>query len=106
VACLLQNSLDAVTDGESIDVEVSNYLDGEGQLARLRITDRGHGLTLLDCEHLFDPFYSGRQAGRGLGFGLSKCWRIATMHGGTIEVESQPDTGTTFVVLLPSASGP
>ena len=39
----------------------------------------------VEREHLFDPFYSGRQAGRGLGFGLSKCWQILRLHGGTIE---------------------
>ena len=44
----------------------------------------------------------GREAGRGLGFGLSKCWRIVTDHGGRIEVESQPGQGATFVITLPS----
>lgn len=55
--------------------------DSNGLLA---ITDNGPTLTPAEKRHLFDPFYSGRQAGRGLGFGLSKCWRIVTLHGGAI----------------------
>ena len=55
--------------------------------------------------HLFDPFYSARQAGRGLGMGLAKCWRIVTNHGGRIDVESQPGHGAVFVVTLPGGVG-
>lgn len=52
--------------------------------------DSGPGLSDRAREHLFDPFFSGREAGRGLGFGLSKAWRIAELHGGAIEVHSTP----------------
>jgi C4-dicarboxylate-specific signal transduction histidine kinase len=41
-------------------------------------------MTPEEIEHCFDPFYSGRSAGRGLGFGLSKCWRILEQQAGTI----------------------
>jgi signal transduction histidine kinase len=51
----------------------------------LSVEDNGPGLTPLERTHLFDPFYSGRAAGRGLGFGLTKCWRIARLNGGSIE---------------------
>jgi C4-dicarboxylate-specific signal transduction histidine kinase len=47
---------------------------------------------------MFDPFYSGREAGRGLGFGLSKCWRIVTDHGGDVVV-GQPRTGGTEIAI-------
>ena len=49
---------------------------------------------------LFDPFYSGREAGRGLGFGLAKCWRIVTDHGGRLEVESEAGRGAKFAIVL------
>jgi signal transduction histidine kinase len=52
------------------------------------VTDDGPGLSEREREHLFDPFFSGREAGRGLGFGLCKAWRIVTEHGGTIRVSS------------------
>jgi len=51
--------------------------------------------------HLFDPFYSGREAGRGLGFGLSKAWRIVSEHGGRIDVDNAPQHGAVFRIWLP-----
>ena len=56
--------------------------------------------------HIFDPFYSARQAGRGLGLGLSKCWRIVTNHGGRIEVDSQGGGGASFLITLPASQPP
>ena len=69
---------------------------------RIGVCDDGPGVTPEERRHLFDPYYSARQAGRGLGLGLSKCWRIVvTNHGGTIDVQSQPGHGTTFIITLP-----
>jgi signal transduction histidine kinase len=67
----------------------------------ITITDNGPGITPEERRHIFDPFFSARQAGRGLGMGLSKCWRIVTNHGGSIEVTSQPGQGATFRIRLP-----
>ena len=69
--------------------------------AALLVSDDGPGFSDVDREHAFDPFYSGRQAGRGLGFGLPKVWRIVTLHGGTIAVTSRPGE-TVFRVTLPA----
>jgi C4-dicarboxylate-specific signal transduction histidine kinase len=55
---------------------------------------------------LFDPFFSGREAGRGLGFGLSKCWRIVTDHGGQVVVQRPAGTGAEIDILLPLAHEP
>jgi hypothetical protein len=66
----------------------------------IRITDDGPGITPQERRHIFDPFYSARQAGRGLGLGLSKAWRIIANHGGRIEVESQPGHGATFTIVM------
>ncbi len=65
------------------------------------IQDTGPGLTDRQRHHLFDPFFSGREAGRGLGLGLSKAWRIVQLHGGTIAVHSETRMGTTFTIRLP-----
>jgi signal transduction histidine kinase len=73
---------------------------------QIRIQDSGPGIADEVRRHLFDPFYSGRSAGRGLGMGLAKCWRIVTNHGGQIEVESQPGHGATFIITLPCDSAP
>ena len=59
---------------------------------QIRVIDDGPGISEAERRHIFDPFYSARQAGRGLGLGLSKCWRIVTNHGGKVEVESTPGT--------------
>ncbi|HWC89362.1 MAG TPA: HAMP domain-containing sensor histidine kinase [Pirellulales bacterium] len=65
------------------------------------VSDDGPGISPEVRRHLFDPFYSGRQAGRGLGMGLAKCWRIITRHGGHVSVTSAPGAGTTVVIRLP-----
>ncbi len=69
--------------------------------ARIVIRDTGPGIPPHVRRHLFDPFFSGREAGRGLGLGLSKCWRVVTMHGGRMDVTSQLRQGTTVTIHLP-----
>ena len=68
----------------------------------IKITDTGPGISEHIRPHIFDPFYSGREAGRGLGLGLSKAWRIINLHGGLIDVDSPAGQGAAFVILLPS----
>ncbi|MDX1964568.1 MAG: HAMP domain-containing sensor histidine kinase [Pirellulales bacterium] len=76
--------------------------EGRGEGLEIIIQDNGPGLTDREREHLFDPFFSGREAGRGLGFGLCKAWRIITDHGGTIDVTSEPGQGCTARIWLPT----
>ena len=103
ISSLLQNAVEAVSNSGCIDVQVTSVLVNERRFARLCVTDDGPGMNEKDREHLFDPFYSGRQAGRGLGFGLSKCWRIVVGHGGEIDVQTTEPGRTSFTVLLPSS---
>lgn len=67
----------------------------------ITIEDNGSGLSESAQRHLFDPFFSGREAGRGMGFGLSKAWRIIEQHRGRIDVSSYPQNGSRFTVTLP-----
>ncbi len=94
---MCQNALEALQSGGHIEI-VLEQTDAE---AEIRILDDGPGIKPEERRHLFDPFYSARQAGRGLGLGLSKAWRIITQHGGRIEVESQSGRGAVFVITLP-----
>lgn len=101
LSAMIRNSLEYTDRNGRIRVGVTVAEESGRTWAVIEIRDNGRGLSELDREHLFDPFYSGRQAGRGLGFGLSKAWRIVTLHGGEIEVESPPDGGAVFQVRLP-----
>ncbi len=65
------------------------------------ISDNGAGIPSERLEHIFEPFYTTKTAGHGTGLGLSICQRIVKQHGGSIDVESQPGSGTKFMVTLP-----
>lgn len=97
ILAVLSNSLDAIGTDGSIEVAVQQ---NETAIA-VDVVDTGPGISEAVREHLFDPFYSGREAGRGLGFGLSKCWRIVTDHGGSIAVNSKPGESTSITLQLP-----
>ncbi len=101
------NALEALGCGGRTEYRVQRYAMPRAHAAEhveISINDTGPGIPPEVRRHLFDPFYSGREAGRGLGFGLSKCWRIVTEHGGRLEVESKPERGTTFYIRLPVAA--
>lgn len=93
------NGFEAMQEGGQLTIETS--LSGRKRFAEINIEDTGTGLTESAQRHLFDPFFSGREAGRGLGFGLSKAWRIVDTHRGNISVSSQPSRGTRFTITLP-----
>jgi signal transduction histidine kinase len=99
---IVDNALAVLNAGGRIRVAVRRTIaDGGTSLAEIVISDNGPGISPEVRRHLFDPFFSGRGAGRGLGMGLAKCWRIVTNHDGRIDVESTPGHGATFTVTLP-----
>lgn len=97
IRALCQNSLEALGHGGKIEID----LQADSADVMIRVSDNGPGITPEQRRHIFDPFFSARQAGRGLGLGLSKCWRIVTNHGGRIDVNSTPGHGAEFFVTLP-----
>src|SRR5262249_17037100 len=100
---LVNNSKQALMpEGGSIRVKAVLH----DQRIAIDISDSGRGFTELEREHAFDPFYSGRQAGRGLGFGLPKCWQIVQQHNGEILIESKPGGPTTVRVFFPATQSP
>jgi signal transduction histidine kinase len=74
-------------------------VDSDPQTVILSVIDNGPGIPQSVRPHLFDPFYSGREAGRGLGFGMAKAWRIVDEHGGSLDVDSAADSGGTQVIV-------
>jgi two-component system, OmpR family, sensor kinase len=88
------------------DGEVRVKLSSETNLAVLTIADTGRGISREDLPRVFERFYRGDKSRTGAsnaGLGLSICKAIIEAHGGTIEVSSEENTGTTFTVRLPLA---
>lgn len=101
---LIRNSLEAADqEGVNIRLESRTAVRDSVQYVLIIVRDDGPGLTETEREHLFDPFFSGRPAGRGLGFGLSKCWRIVTLHGGQILAKEAGGSGTVLEVWWPQS---
>ncbi len=69
----------------------------------LRINDDGCGMTEAEMESIFDPFYTSKHGGTGLG--LSLCHKIVQSHGGEMRVFSEPEKGSTFEVIIPDGAG-
>jgi signal transduction histidine kinase len=104
VHAVLLNALEAVGNGGRIEVSVKTTGDRDDAMAQITVSDNGPGISEQVRRHMFDPFFSGREAGRGLGFGLSKCWRIVTDHGGEIAVQRSGSGGAEISLLLPLAA--
>jgi signal transduction histidine kinase len=98
---LVKNALEAAPPAGHVWVSLRQIAVGGQRMAEITVRDDGPGISNAARQHLFDPFFSGREAGRGLGFGLSKCWRIVTDHGGRIVVSSSPAAGAEFCLQLP-----
>lgn len=101
ISNLILNCLNVLEPGGQICISAKEETVDAIPMLHIQITDDGPGLSEQEQEHLFDPFYSARQAGRGLGFGLSKCWRIVDLHGGQIEAETSQRRGVTFHLFWP-----
>ena len=67
--------------------------------------DTGRGIPAENMDKLFNPFFTTKPVGQGLGIGLSTCYSIVREHHGTIEVASEVGLGTHFTVKLPLDSG-
>jgi K+-sensing histidine kinase KdpD len=66
---------------------------------RIRVVDDGPGIEPEDVGRIFDPFYTRRQGGSGMGLAIAH--RAVQAHGGALLVTSTPGTGATFVIVLP-----
>lgn len=94
---LVLNAADASREGQTIEVIVN----GDDQLARLRVRDSGRGMTPEVLARALEPFYTTKA--RGTGLGLSICQRIIQRHHGMLRLESKVGQGTTVTVELPRA---
>lgn len=97
---LCLNALDAMPDGGELTVRATTG----GTRLRISVTDTGEGIAATDFSHLFEPFFSTKPGGSGLG--LAVVHRFVRDHGGDVDVRSAPGLGTTFVLTLPGHHSP
>jgi signal transduction histidine kinase len=100
LGCLLRNALEAAPPDGWAGVHVETSLPDQVDLV---VEDSGSGPPRARREHLFDPFFSGREAGRGRGLGLPTAWRLAREHGGDVFLDDRPGGPTRFVLRLPAS---
>ena len=96
---LLLNSIDAV--GRHGTIRVRTRAADKARVD-IEVCDRGKGIAETDLPHIFEPFFTTKGTGEGTGLGLSISLGIVQAHGGSIEVTSRSDLGTTFTVALPA----
>lgn len=99
---LLVNAVQAIPERGRIDITVRQ----EEDRAVIAIRDTGGGMTPEIQRHIFEPFFTTKPVGQGTGLGLHITYQIVTAHGGTVEVESAPGSGTCFTLRLPLAGPP
>ncbi len=96
---LFLNAIHEMPDNGKLAVE----LDHDGHTIAIRVSDSGKGIPRENLSNIFDPFFSTKSSGSGMGLALVR--RIVNTYQGKIEVEKSDNTGTTFCVKLPLPSG-
>jgi signal transduction histidine kinase len=97
---LINNSMDAMPRGGELRIE-TRLANGDARGVAVRVADNGAGMSPDTMAHVFDPMFTTKRMGTGTGLGLAICDQIIRQHGGTIHVESEPQQGTTFTLVLP-----
>jgi two-component system, NtrC family, sensor kinase len=100
LTALLRNAIEAAPENGWAGVRVEC---DDGPRTVLIVEDSGPGPGPVAQEHLFDPFFSGRSAGRGRGMGLPTAWRLAIQQDGDVRFDGTHDGITRFSLILPAA---
>jgi signal transduction histidine kinase len=106
---LIENALDAMPSGGTLVTKISPHTGLEQPDSRtwvqVEVADTGCGMNATQLEQIFQPFFTTKRAGRGTGLGLASALETVRAHGGEIHVESEPDKGSRFMILLPTDGG-
>ncbi len=101
---ILRNAHEALEAGGKISIVCEPAEEGGKRMARIRISDNGPGIPEKDWESIFEPFFSTKPSGFGLG--LANARKIVEQHNGTIRVCKRRGRGSTFVILIPVEEAP
>jgi two-component system NtrC family sensor kinase len=103
---LIVNARDAVLHTPPPrQIEITTRSGQDKKHVQILIRDNGKGMTEAELAHIFEPFYTTKDPGKGTGLGLATSHRIIEQHGGEINVVSAPNQGTTFIIRLPINNG-
>ena len=96
---LLFNAVDAMPEGG--EVCIRGYVEPEKNQLVIAVEDTGTGITEKDLPHIFEPFYTTKREGYGVGLGLSTVYGIMEQHNGSVAAHARPGSGSTFFLKLP-----
>ncbi|MDQ5846259.1 MAG: PAS domain S-box protein [Acidobacteriota bacterium] len=99
---LISNAGDAMPEGGTLTVRSRAGAMAGAQTAIVEFSDTGTGIQKGDLPRLWEPFFTTKPEGKGIGLGLAICRRIVEEHRGTIEIETSPGKGATVRVTLPA----
>ena len=102
ILALTMNAIDAMSRGGNLWISTKGLTTSK-QIS-IQIRDDGIGIPPECMKHLFEPFYTTKESGKGVGLGLAISRNIVERHRGKIEVESHPGRGTTFYIFIPTTA--
>ncbi len=101
---LMINGLDAMADGGRLSASVRRETREEGDVLLVEVTDTGRGMSEEEVRNAFEPYFSTKDTGLGIGLALTR--KIVSDHGGSIDLSSAPGRGTTASLRFPLSAAP
>jgi signal transduction histidine kinase len=96
---ILENALAACSDPAVINVRFANATGADGKAMEISIHDNGPGMNTEQCERIFQPFFTTKSRGCGLGMAITR--RIVEAHGGQVSVAPSSKSGTEILITIP-----
>ena len=107
---LVVNARDAMPEGGKLRIDLARVyradVEPPGEWVRVDVTDTGIGIPEDVLPHIYDPFFTTKEPGKGSGLGLAQVYGIVVSHDGWIDVKTHIGAGTTFSVFLPALVNP